>query len=160
MLTEQNQTVSRWQRIALPASLILNLFLVAVIGGHWWQTHRNAASGRMSVTRALRHAEAIMAPQDAAVFGAVMRRDEPRYMDAVRQLREARQQLWADITADRFDKDEVARGLAAWQTAYDGFLHDISGPLVEALGQVSADGRRKLIAERRVARDAFPRLQN
>jgi len=160
MQTSQDHMVSRWRRIALPASLILNLFLVAVIGGHWWQTHRNAGAGRMSVARALRHAEAILPPQDAAAFGAVMRRDEPRYLDSIRRLREARQKLWADITADAFDKDQVAQGLAGWQTAYDGFLHDISGPLVQALGQVSADGRRKLIAERRVAREAFPRLQN
>ena len=139
----------RWRRVVLPASIILNFFFAALIGGHLWQTQREEIGFGIPLARALRNAEAILTPQDAAAFSAVMRRDAPQYLESARQLREARQELRRQITADHVSQEEVRQALATWQTAWDHFVGDVRGPLAEALAQVSPEGRRKLIAERR-----------
>jgi hypothetical protein len=116
-----------------------------------WQIHREETGFGIPLARALRNAEAVLSPQDAAAFGAVMRRDAPQYLDSARQLREARRKLRSQITADHVSQGEARQALAVWQTAWDHFMGDVSGPLAEALAQVSPEGRRKLIAERRAA---------
>jgi uncharacterized membrane protein len=140
-----------WRRIVLPLSIVLNLFLMAVIGGTLWHNRRPLPPGS-PLARALANAEAILPPEDAAKFGAVLRRDAPSFMDAAQKLRDARQELNRELGADPFDKDGARLALAAWQVAWDQFLSDFRGPLMDALAQVSADGRRKLIAARNASR--------
>jgi hypothetical protein len=72
---------------------------------------------------------------------------------ALRQFDLARRQLAKEITAPQYDAAKVRQALATWQTGWSSFFTDFALTLVEALGQVSLDGRRKLIAERRLARD-------
>lgn len=136
-----------WRRIALPASLILNLFLVALIGGHLLHVRRGLAGAPFA--HALANAEAILPPKDAAAFRAVMQRDAPQYEGAMKRFFAARQALERDIAADHFDPDRVRAALANWRTSWDAFFDDFDGPLVDALAQVSPEGRRKLLAERR-----------
>lgn len=147
-----NQSRTRWWRVVLPASIILNLFLVAVIASHVWQVHRSGTARELPLARALQRAEAILPPKDAARFGAVMRHDAPQFVEAARHLDAARERLRNAITAEQFNKAEVSRAFAAWQAASNNFLDDITDPLTEALSQVSPEGRRKLVAAREAAR--------
>lgn len=82
-----------WRRIALPASIVVNLFLVALIGGHLLRAHRSEASSETPLARALARAEARLPSKDAAAFGAVIRRDASHYAEAQKWLIEARQEL-------------------------------------------------------------------
>ena len=150
--TETPRTTPRWRRIVLPASLVLNLFLIAVIGGHVLRARRFELTGEMPLARALARAEQILPPDDAAAFGAVMRRDAPKYLPAAQQLKEARAQLAQQLMATNFDQAAVHRSMTAAQTAWNTFVDKISGPLVEALAGVSVEGRRKLIAQRQAER--------
>ncbi|HTU56081.1 MAG TPA: periplasmic heavy metal sensor [Acetobacteraceae bacterium] len=144
-----------WSRIALAASLLVNLFLVALIGGHWLRSGGGAADSQTPLARALARAEATLPPRDAAAFGAVIRRDAPRYEAAALRLREARRELGLQIAAEPFNQDGVRQALATWRTTWNSFFDDFSGTLVEALAQVSPQGRRKLVAERQAARDGL-----
>jgi uncharacterized membrane protein len=152
MTASLNRSRPPWWRVLLPASIVLNLFLVAVIGSHVWQVHRSERAGELPLARALQRAEAILPPKDAARFGAVMRHDAPQFVEAARHLDAARERLRNAITADHFNKAEVSQAFAAWQAAYNNFLDDIADPLTEALSQVSPEGRRKLVAAREAAR--------
>ena len=144
-----------WQRIALPASIVLNLFLLALIGGHLWQSQRDQADASPSLDRALANAEATLSPKDAAAFAMVLHGDAPRYVAAAQQLRTARAALNRQITAAGFNPAAVRQALAAWRAAWDRFLDEFSGPLIDAMAQLSPQGRRQLIAAGRSARPAI-----
>ena len=107
------------------------------------------------LARGLARAEAVLSPADAAAFRAVIRRNAPVYLEDQRRLTEARRALGRDITADRFDRDETQKALDDWRAAWNQFFDDFSKTLVDALAQVSPEGRRKLVAERQSARGRF-----
>lgn len=137
-------------KVVLPASVILNLFLLAVIGGHMWRVHARGAEipgAGMSLARALTRVEAILPAEDSAAFSQVIRRDAPRFTRSVVQLRQARQELDRQIVADPFNPAAARQALSATQTAWDQFLNDFGGTLIDALAQVSPQGRSKLISQ-------------
>jgi hypothetical protein len=138
-----------WRRIALPASLIVNLFLAAVIGGHLLKASPEIGRGPVPLSQTLANAEALLSPQDAAPFGDILRRDAPRYAGAAKQLAEARTALGHEITAEKFDPEAVRRALADWQAKSDNFVNQFGGTLIDALAQVSPEGRRRLVDARR-----------
>jgi uncharacterized membrane protein len=153
-ITEKGYNLPRWRRIVLPASIILNLFLIALISGHTFVVRIRYAGGNegLPLARALARVEQILPSKDAAAFDAVMRRDAPQYLDAARQLKEARARLDRELTADKFDQAAARQSMVQAQAAWNAFADKVSGPLVEALGSVSAEGRRKLIAQRQTER--------
>src|SRR6185437_3653581 len=103
-MSKQSVENRTWRRFALPISILLNLFLVALIGGHLLR-HRSydVAAGSPSLPRILANAQASLSAPDAATFGTVMRRDAPRYLESARQLVQARAALEHQITAQPFD---------------------------------------------------------
>ena len=139
----------RWRRIVLPASLIVNLFLAAVIGGHLLRGRPGASPGPVPLAQTLANAEAVLSPQDAAPFAAVFRRDAPHYAGAARQLAEARIALGQAITTEKYDPDAVRRALLDWQAKSDNFVDQFRDTLTDALAQVSPEGRRRLVDARR-----------
>ncbi len=147
--TENSSRRPIWRRIALPISLVLNIFLIAVIGGHI--LHRNAyhfRSGGSLLTHALANAAASLPPSDAEAFSAVMRRDAPRYKQSAADLATVREELEKQIASESFDQEAVKRALVAWRNAWSRFTDDFSDTLTEALSKVSPEGRRRLIVER------------
>ena len=136
-----------WSRIALPASILLNLFLLAVIGGHLLHVRNRSEILGMPLGRALLRAESILPKQDADAFSAVIRRDTPRFGRSWEQLRDARQDLDRQIGAEPFDPAAARQSLRATQAAWDHFLDEFSNTLVDGLAQISPQGRRKLISE-------------
>ena len=155
MKTDNRSAVPAWCRLALPASLALNLFLVAVIGGHVLRIrHLEASSGASLVARAIANAEASLSKTDAAQFEAVMRRDEPRYSQAAQQLGEARAEFERRVTAEPFDKESTHQAFRYWQESWNNLMDSLRNPLVDALAEVSPEGRQKLVEERRQAKAA------
>ena len=151
-ITEKRLERMHWRRIALPASLLLNLFLIAVIGGHLLRAPEPGLRFGTPLARALANAQAILSPPDAAAFRAIMQRDAPRFGEAMQQLGSARRDLERQIVAEPYDREATKQALLAWGASWNGFLNRVSDPLVDALAQVSADGRRRLVNERRLQR--------
>ncbi|WP_300154162.1 periplasmic heavy metal sensor [Solidesulfovibrio sp.] len=145
-----------WRRFALPCSILLNLFLVAVIGGHLYSRYADHPRGKTMEARLLARVEATLAPPEAAAFKAVLSRDEPKFKEARKRLAAARTQLLREITADPYSKEGMATALRDWKTAWDGFAGAFAGTLVEALAQVSPEGRAKLVAEHWQRRFGIP----
>jgi uncharacterized membrane protein len=142
------KTKRDWRRIVLPCSLLLNLFFAAVIGGRLYYARADRLDGTSMLSRLQARAEAVLPRQEAQAFKAVIERDAPRFAQTRQQLGTARAELVRQVVADPYDKNATGQALAAWKTAWDSFAADFSGTLVDALAQVSPEGRRKLIAGR------------
>jgi hypothetical protein len=100
------------------------------------------------MARALANIEANLDQRDAAAFRAVMRRDEPRISGSWKQLVESRRELAHELIAEPFDKRGAKQALIAWRTAGSHFLDEFSDTLIDALAQISPEGRRKIVAQR------------
>jgi hypothetical protein len=141
-----------WRRVALPASLVLNLFLAALVGGHLLRSGTpEAARGLPPLAQAIANAAAVLSAPDAAAFRASIRLDAPHDAVVAKQLDDARGVLERDIIAEPFDKQLVRRDLAAWQAAWNKFIDNAGNTLVEALSKISPEGRRRLVAQRHQA---------
>ena len=143
-------------RIALPVSILLNLFLLAVIGGHVLHTRNHPDTVGMPLARAVLRAESILPKQDAVAFGAVIRRDTPRFGRSWAKLRDARQDLDRQIGAEPFDPVATRQSLRVTQAAWDQFLDEFSDTLVEGLAKISPEGRHKLLSEAALGRAVPP----
>jgi len=146
-MTETLRGESGWRRALLPLSVVLNLFFIAFIGGHLLHIYKMEKGFGTPLGRALANAEASLSPRDAAAFGAVIRRGAPHYGQDLRQLAETRRELNHQVTAEQFDPEKTRQALAGWQTAWSRFIDDFGDTFVEALAQVSPEGRRKLTTE-------------
>lgn len=145
-----------WRWLAL--SLFCNIFLAALIVGHFLSTRMRPAGfpiGATPMVRALERAEAILPPQDAATFRGVLEHDKPRYAQAAQQVAAARAALERQLAAEPFDPRAASQALTAWRVSWNGFVEDFSGPLIDALAAISPRGRSRLLASRR-AREEDP----
>ncbi|MGA8094656.1 MAG: periplasmic heavy metal sensor [Steroidobacteraceae bacterium] len=144
--TETRATPDRL-KLALSLSVVLNLFLLGVIAGHFL-SHRVGspalAVGGTLMTRAVARAEAALDPADAAAFRAVLARDRPRFAESAEQVGAARRELARQIAANPFNPRAATQALAAWRTSWDRFMDDFSGPLIDALTSISPQGRQRL----------------
>lgn len=147
-----------WRWLALALSLLCNVFLAALIAGHFLgrRVQLAALSGGAPLAAAFERAQAVLSPQDAAAFRATLVRDRPRYLPAALRVAEARRELGRQLTAEPFDPRAASQALAAWRASWNDFVNDFSGPLVDALAAISPQGRQRLVAERR-AREQSPR---
>ena len=145
-----------WRWYALAASLVLNLFLAAVIGGNLLRPHVRAIPVPVSdspLARALVRAEASLSPRDAAAFRAAIERGHSQYAQAEQQAMAARLALGQQVLAEPFDPQAASQALAVWRASSARFLDDFSGSLINALASISPEGRRRLMAERREVRE-------
>jgi uncharacterized membrane protein len=132
-----------WRRFALPASIVLNCFLIALIAGHIWRAQDQP------LARILWNIEANLNERDAAAFRSVMQRESPQLAASAKQLTEARHELKRQLAADPYDKDAAKKALAAWRASVNQFLDSFGDTLIDALAEVSPEGRRKVVANGR-----------
>lgn len=142
----------RLGRFLLPLSILLNLFFVALIAGHMLQDRLQQQTYRSPLARALAQMEASLPPKDAATFRAAIAASAPAYVSAAQRLEAARTRLEAQVVANHLDIDQTKAAFVNWHNAWDGFFDAFSGPLTDALAQISPEGRRKLVAERKSER--------
>lgn len=138
-----------WTSLALALSSVLNLFLLGVIAGHFLGRGGAREVAFAPMARALERAEAVLSPADAAAFRATLDREGPRYAQSAEQVTAARRALARQIAAEPFDPRAASQALAAWRTSWDRFVGDLSGPLIDALGSISPQGRQRLVDTRR-----------
>jgi uncharacterized membrane protein len=160
MPMNEAQSGGRRCGIVATASLIFNIFLLALIGGHVLRHHGERAPSAVptNLARALADAEASLSPSDAAKFRDVMTRGAPLYAQSAKQLAGARFALERQIVAEPFDRQAVHNAFVAWQQSWNRLFDNVDDTLIEALAQVSPEGRRKLIAQRQaeIGRDRAP----
>jgi uncharacterized membrane protein len=131
-----------WRRLALPASLVLNCFLLALIGGHLWRGQETP------VARILSNIEGRLGERDASAFRSVMQRAGPRLAAAAKDVGDDRRSVKAALEADPYDKEAAKRALAAWRVSGNRFLDEFGDTLIDALAEVSPEGRRKVVENR------------
>jgi hypothetical protein len=127
----------------------LNIFLIALIGGHLLHRGPHERHGGPPLKRMLENAEASLSAPDAAIFRSVIHRDAARYSQAASEMAKTRDAIEQQIVTEPFDKEAVKRAFAASRESWDRFTDDFSDTLVEALASISPDGRQRLIMERR-----------
>lgn len=139
----------KWMRIILGVSLALNLFLVAFWGGQMLRSQPPVPSGDDPLARILAVAEANLPPSDAKIFRETLLKEKPRYAQTVEKLIQARQEMLKQVSADPFDPAATLTALNATQTAWTEFMDAIGRPLVDAVGVVSPEGRRRVVADQK-----------
>ena len=144
--------VRHWRRAALTASVLLNLFLLALIAGHLLGNGVYQGEGAV-IARALTNAQRSLAPNDATAFRDVMTREAPQFAAAARTLQASRSVLAHRISAPSFDRAQTEAALARWRQDWMRFTGDFSGPLLDALGRLTPQGRHALLEERRRSGD-------
>lgn len=157
-MTDEIREKSDWRKAAFSVSVILNLFFVALICGHVWRHHGADFRHGSQFALTLANAEATLPPRDAAAFGGVLRHNAQHYSASAQKVIEARRELIRQIGANTFDREKVWQALRAWRAARNRFLDDFGDTFVEALAQVSPEGRRKLVAQRQPQSDKTPAL--
>ena len=139
----------KWLRIALPVSLVLNMFLLAFLGGQMLRARPEVTRGDDPLARILAVAEASLPASDARSFRQTLLKEEPRYAQAVMKVTEARQEMLKQVSADPYDPVATLTALSAMQGAWTEFMDAIGGPLVDAIGQISPEGRRTMVADQK-----------
>ncbi|GAJ28177.1 periplasmic heavy metal sensor [Acidomonas methanolica] len=132
----------RARRGVLIGSLLLNLFLVAVVGGQYLR-HREGDGPVLM--RVLQHVTSRLDAKDAAAFRAVLRQEAPRYAQAQENLARARAEIDRQLLAPQFDPVATRAAMQQWQAAWNVFVGSFSNALVEAMGRLSPAGRRALV---------------
>jgi uncharacterized membrane protein len=145
------QSATKFDRtwLALSLSVVLNLFLLGLVAGHLLGGSGTREISMAPMARAVERAEAVLGPADAAAFRAALERDRPRYAGSAVQIALARRALARQLVAEPFDPRAATQALAVWHTSWDRFVDDFSGPLIDALGAISPQGRRRLVDARR-----------
>lgn len=143
--TERPATVRRaW----LVASVVLNLFFIALVGGHALRGHRPPDAAINPLARALSAAEDRLSGADADALRTGIRAHASDFAPAEQKMAAARQALMRAIAAPAFDKPQVEQAFEAWQAAWNGFVDTFQPPLIDALAHVSPEGRRTLSDQR------------
>lgn len=147
----QTQVNKKWLRIAFSISFALNMFLFAFLGGQMLRPTPEAPGNGDPLLRILAVAEATFSPADAKSFRQTLLKDEPKYAQTVKRLTRARQEMLKQISADPYDPVATLAAVSSMKSAWTEFMDAIDGPLVDAIGEVSLEGRRKAVADQKQA---------
>ncbi|WP_342627939.1 periplasmic heavy metal sensor [Nguyenibacter vanlangensis] len=141
-MPHDGRRVRRW---VLAGSVLLNLFLAAVVGGQYLRHRTEGAHQATALATFLQNATEHLSPADAAAFRSVLWQDAPRYVQAHENLARARADIDNQLLAPHFDAAATRAAMARWQAAWNGFVGDFSDALVEAISHLSPEGRRTLV---------------
>lgn len=139
----------KWLRIALPVSLVLNMFLLAFLGGQMLRARPEVPRGDDPLARILAVVEATLPASDARLFRQTLLKGEPRYARAVKKVTEARQEMLKQVSAEPYDPVATLTALSEMEGAWTEFMDAIGGSLVDAIGQISPEGRRAVVADQK-----------
>jgi len=157
MTSAQQSTMKagRSRRAALSGSIILNLFFLAVIGGYLLRPTFVARQTEGPMGRAVSIVESQLDSADAAAFEAVVQRDKSRNAEAERAIVASRDALETDLASEPFNPARAKVAVADTREALDRFIDSFSATVIDALGQLSPAGRKKLVALRRERLEAL-----
>ena len=144
----------RWTLLAIGFSVALNIFLVGFLLAQLWSSHAQPVAEGLPAREVLRQ----LAQQLPAADAEHLRRAfASRLPDLVRVRREARvsnEQVRADIGAVPFDAKKLSANFEATRAAREKVRLLIEQALLEALPQMSEEGRKTLSTYRLARRRA------
>ena len=125
-------------RAGFGASLALNLVLGGLL------LFRDPGGGPADPRRLVAHMERLLPPGDREVFHARMEMGWETRDAARRRLRKAFAEVRASIGREPFDPAALQAALAATRTEGAGFGQSFDTNLVQAMGAISPEGRRRI----------------
>lgn len=146
----------RWLVTGLGFSLLVNVFLIGIVAGHFFASRGHQLPG---VARALVPAVNVRAlpPDERQQFRDAMIPYRPEILAARNDARKTRQAAEADIVAADFDRSKAVADLAAMRQATSRLQELVQDALVEALSKISPASRTALVIRNRQAPDGSDR---
>ena len=135
----------RHVRWLLPASLALNLFFVALIGGAVLFHHGGKGGQPPPIRYILRAA----GPEARPLIDAAMEKREPAFRAAGDAHRAAKAAYKAALTADPFDPNQFSEAVRLRNQARTAARAEMEAVLLEVLPQLPPEARQKLAERRR-----------
>lgn len=140
----------RWLGVGIAVSLLLNVFLIGIVAGHFFVgrravAHPGAASGAL-VPQA--HVRALPA-DEKRIFSATMSEHRDAIRAARMQHRAARLAAETDIAAPTFDRAKVAADFSALREANMAVQEAVNTALIESLSKLSPQSRAALVEHER-----------
>lgn len=127
-------------RAALGASLALNL----VLGGLLLFRDPGGGGGPPDPRRLIAHMERLLPPGDREIFHARMETGREARDAARRRLRESFADVRASIGREPFDPAALQAALATARAGGAEFSRSFDTSLVQAMGEISPEGRRRI----------------
>ncbi|MBO1325747.1 periplasmic heavy metal sensor [Acetobacter sp. TBRC 12305] len=133
-------------------SVLLNLFFVALNIGHHFEHHPDGPPPFGVMTHMFQHVGSRLSPADAQIFQTMMQQEGSRYTQAREELMSAQDDLNRLLLDPNFDAGAVHAAMLRRQAAWDSFVGGFNNALVDAMNQMTPQGRRSvahLISHRR-----------
>jgi uncharacterized membrane protein len=146
----------RWALLAIGFSVVLNIFLVGFLLAQLWSSHAPPDSEALAPREVLRQLAERLPHADAEHLRRAFASRRTELAAARREARAASERVRADIGAVPFDSEKMRADLDAAHAARDKVRPLIEQALLEALPQMSEEGRRVLGQTRLVRRRTEP----
>ena len=148
--------VSNRSALALRASLVVNVFLLALIVAHVLRAQIADSAAHPEGQAIVARLTAVLPAEDAARFRAQLDLMRSEYEPQRERIGEARQALLRAIARDPYDPAGVRRALADYQQSWRDFTSRFDEAFLAALDTISPHGRARLAAAAEVARGGKP----
>jgi uncharacterized membrane protein len=137
----------QWRRLALGASLALNVLLLAYVATQLLQPPPQRPAPRaVGIQAMIERISRDLPPGDKQIFEEAFARDRPRLMAASEQMRAARRSLDATIAARPFDPAATRAAIEQWRDAWQRMSAMFNESFLAALQEISPDGRATIAA--------------
>lgn len=146
----------RWALVAIGFSVALNIFLVGFLLAQLWSIRPQHVADELAPREVLRQLAGELPAGDARHLRYAFAERLPQLAALRRDVRAATERVRDDIGAVPFDAEKLRADLDASRAARDKLRPLIEQALLEALPQMSEDGRRILSQARLARRRAEP----
>jgi len=141
----------RVSRIALLASLALNLFFIGIEGAAAVRKFQASPTGpdtRRTAAAMIDRIASTLPPDDAEKLRASFREREPQVEAVYGAYRQSHEAIKTALRTEPFDPEKLSAAMSATRTARQALEETMQGVIVPAATAMSEDGRAKL-ADRR-----------
>lgn len=146
----------RWAPLAIGFSVALNIFLVGFLLAQLWSGHVQPVAEGLPAREVLRQLAEQLPPADAEHLRRAFASRAPELVRIRREARAAGEQVRADIGAVPLDTEKLRADFEATRAAREKLRPLIEQALLEALPQMSEEGRKILSHARLTRRRAEP----
>lgn len=141
----------RWALLAIGFSVALNIFFLGFLLVQLWSSHAQPAPEALAPREILRQLAEQLPASDARHLRRAFADRLPELVRVRREARAANEQVRADIGAVPFDSEKLRADFEATRTAREKLRPLIEQALLEALPQMSEEGR-KILSHARLVR--------
>ncbi len=144
----------RWALFGIGFSIVLNIFLLGFVLAQLWIGHAQPAPEALAPRDILRQLADQLPAADTEHLRRAFASRLPELVSARREVRAASERAHADVGAVPFDAAKLRADLDATRAARDKLRPLIEQALLEALPQMSEEGRKTLSTYRLARRRA------